>query len=113
MSTPNIKTLYLGGTRNPRTLYLTNVQGELVGVSSPVDVVRVFVGPPGPAPVPTARYDFTESEQWIINHNLGRYPIVQLFNAVNSKFEGEVSHFSNNQVRVTVRPATAGFALIS
>ena len=63
-------------------------------------------GPPGPAGPPgasAASYDFqqtTPATEWIVNHNLGHKPLVQVFSTGGVEVEAEVVHISNNQTRI-------------
>lgn len=47
---------------------------------------------------------------WIINHNLGFKPSVELFNAGYQEIDADIVHTSDNQVRVTLTVAITGFA---
>ena len=68
-------------------------------------------GPQGPAggsayihqqPLPAAT--------WVINHNLGYRPSVEILDSGSQEIEGEVSHPTVHQTVVTLSPATAGQA---
>jgi hypothetical protein len=50
------------------------------------------------------------STTWIINHNLGYHPAVQLRSVGNVVIGGDVSHPSINQARVDFAGAIAGSA---
>lgn len=50
------------------------------------------------------------SATWIINHNLGFRPSVELFDAGSQEFDGEISHPTVNQVVVSLTTAVSGFA---
>ena len=52
----------------------------------------------------------TPAITWTINHNLGRYPSVELFNSGMQEIDAEIAHPSINQTVVTLNPATAGLA---
>jgi hypothetical protein len=52
----------------------------------------------------------TPATTWTINHNLGRYPSVELFNSGMQEIDAEIAHPSVNQTLVTLNPATAGLA---
>jgi hypothetical protein len=70
-------------------------------------------GPAGPASGGLAAYVHTQSTPattWTINHNLGRYPSVELFNSGMQEIDAEIAHPSVNQTVVTLNPATAGLA---
>lgn len=53
------------------------------------------------------------STQWIINHNLGFKPLVQLFDTASQEFDGLITHASDNQVIATLTAAVAGFARLT
>jgi hypothetical protein len=52
----------------------------------------------------------TPATTWTINHNLGHYPSVELFNTGMQEIDAEIAHPSVNQTVVTLKPATAGLA---
>ena len=52
----------------------------------------------------------TPATTWTINHNLGRYPSVELFNSGMQEIDAEIAHPSTNQTVVTLIPAIAGLA---
>lgn len=61
-------------------------------------------------------YDFlqtTPASTWIINHNLGRAVVAQIFNEGASEVEAEWQQVSPNQVRVTFAAPAAGTARIT
>lgn len=67
------------------------------------------VGPPGRG----AGYDYVQSspsDNWVINHNLGYKPTVQVFTVGGLEIIGEIQHVSNNQVTVTFNTPLAGSA---
>lgn len=53
------------------------------------------------------------SDTWIINHNLGYRPSVELIDIGGLEIEGEVQHLSLNQTVVRFNVATAGFARLN
>lgn len=55
----------------------------------------------------------TPSQQWVINHNLGFKPAVELFNTGSQEIEGDVVHVSINQTVVSFTLGVAGFARLS
>lgn len=50
------------------------------------------------------------SLEWIVNHNLGYKPSVEVIDSNGNEMIADVSHVSNNQVRVTFLTATSGIA---
>ena len=80
-----------------------------------VQVVEVIhPGPQGPAGgVSYIHQQATPSSSWVINHNLGYRPAVELLDAGSQEIDGEVAHPSVNQTVVTLNPATAGLARLT
>lgn len=52
----------------------------------------------------------TPAAAWVINHNLGFKPAVQLFNTGSQEFDGLITHTSDNQTVATMTAPVAGFA---
>ena len=48
---------------------------------------------------------------WVINHNLGFFPTIQVFNADNVEIEGQVTQVSPNQATVSFLGNLTGYAL--
>lgn len=87
----------------------THIQWTLNGIDwidlVPLDDIR---GPTG-----AAAYVYTQttaSSSWVINHNLGRHPSVEVFDSLMQEIDAEVTHPSVNQTVVALNPATAGQA---
>lgn len=53
----------------------------------------------------------TAASTWVINHNLGFFPTVQVFNADNVEIEGRVTQVSLNQATVSFLGNLTGYAL--
>lgn len=77
----------------------------------------IAVGRQGPRGVDgvsgNAGYNYVQSSpsnNWIINHNLGYKPVVQVFNSGNMEIECAIVHVSNNQVQVPLVSAITGYA---
>lgn len=73
--------------------------------------------PSNPTPPPsggngTLRFDEASSTTWTINHGLGYYPMVQLFDASGNEIEGAITQVTDDVLIVTFNEATAGFALV-
>lgn len=51
--------------------------------------------------------------QWVINHNFGKFPIVQIIDSGSNVIEAEVIHPSLNQTVVKFTVATAGIAKLN
>lgn len=54
-----------------------------------------------------------EAEEWVINHNLGKYPVVVLVDSSNVVQIGTIQYTTLNQVRVTFTNAINGKAYLS
>lgn len=54
---------------------------------------------------------FTSSDQWVVQHNLGKYPIVQVMDTSFVEFKVLVSHDSVNQCTIDMNDAKAGWAI--
>ena len=53
----------------------------------------------------------TAASTWVINHNLGFFPTIQVFNANNVEIEGRVTQVSLNQATVSFLGNLTGYAL--
>ncbi len=68
----------------------------------------------GPAGAPAYVHNqSTQAGTWVINHNLGYKPAVEVYDSGSSEMIAEVAHPTVNQAVVTVNPATAGFARLT
>jgi hypothetical protein len=89
---------------------------QVVEITAPsaVEVVEVIhPGPQGPSGTSFEYQQPTPSTTWVINHNLGYRPTVELLDAGSQEIDGAVSHPSINQTIVTLNPATAGTARLT
>lgn len=76
-----------------------------------VEVVEVIhPGPQGPAGVSYTHQQLAATTTWIINHNLGYRPAVELLDTGGQEIDGDIAHPSVNQTVITLNPATAGIA---
>ena len=88
-----------------------NGSSTVVTVPVTSTVTAVTQGPQGPSGA--AAFVFTQptaAATWIINHNLGYRPSVELLDAGSQEIDGDVAHPSVNQTVVTLNPASAGLA---
>lgn len=104
--------------------YLFELEGTpdvtLVGTQNFVDFESAYVlqgpqGEPGP-PGEASSYEHiqnTPATQWVINHNLGYYPSVELLTVGGKEFEADVTHTTPNQVVVNSLIAIAGRARLT
>jgi len=64
----------------------------------------------------TERYTYAQSinqPTWVIDHNLGFYPNVQVYDSDYEEIFAEVKHPSQNQTEVNFTGTTAGYAVLS
>lgn len=93
--------------------------GTIQIVDTSIAQVTVMGGVPGPQGEPGAAgsgFSFvqsTPSVTWIINHNLGFNPSIDLFSIGGMEMLGEVVHTSINQIIVNFNEAIAGFARLN
>lgn len=99
-------------------------------IVTPPPVVEVLVAPPpvcevivtpgqGPAGPPgtaggAARYIYTQASAatpWIVNHNLGVRPVIDIVDAGGSQVLAEIIHISNNQAKVYFASPATGQAI--
>lgn len=81
--------------------------------TAPATIKISTQGPQGPAGTGYIHTQVTPSATWIINHNLGFRPAVELLDTGGQEIDGEVAHPSINQAVVTLNPATAGLARLT
>ena len=101
---------------------VVQIKIEETNVVQTVDTERIVIreiggqGPRGPAGTGsggTSSYEHFQliaSNQWIINHNLGYKPLVQVFNSGSSHIDVEAIHTSDNQVIIYLNTPITGFA---
>lgn len=73
-------------------------------------------GPSGPPGQGSDTLEFTQavaSDTWVINHNFGWKPNVQILSVGGRELLAEVLHVSVNQVQVFFDTPQAGLALLS
>jgi hypothetical protein len=87
-------------------------------VQSPPEIKSTLVvgqgpaGASGGASLPPFQF-LTPIATWVINHNLGRRPLVGVFSVGGVEMMAEVIHTSVNQVQVIFDNVTAGYAVCS
>jgi hypothetical protein len=67
-------------------------------------------------PVVLKTFDFTQeqpSDEWLIVHNLGFYPSVELFSSSRAEIDGDVVHVNVNSLRVFFNLPITGFARLN
>lgn len=94
--------------------YIDTLTGNLYGPKvnglwgNPIYNISPGVGVPAYVHTQT-----TPSTSWVINHNLGFRPSVELLDSGSQEIDAEVSHPSANQTVVTLKVATAGLARLT
>lgn len=118
----------------PQVITVDAITQQIISVTTPTNTVSIInagpqgprgfdglVGPAGPAGsggsgTINAGYNHTQasaSTLWIINHNLGYKPSVQMFNTGGLEVLGEIQHVSDNQTTVTFNTIVAGIARLT
>ena len=70
--------------------------------------------PPPPAPIDPRVFSFASPlSVWVINHNLGFKPSVELWDLAGREVEGDVTHSSDNQLQVSWITPQAGTARLT
>lgn len=77
----------------------------------------VTVGIPGPPGTSGsgAAYTHTQSSaavEWIVNHNLGKYPMVSVLSVGLREMDADVQHVSVNQTRIRFATPMSGLAML-
>jgi hypothetical protein len=78
--------------------------------------LRGIQGLPGPAGPPSPTHTHNQpsaATTWIMNHNLGFRPSVELFNTGAQEIEADVFHPSVNQAVAVFTTPVAGFARLN
>lgn len=101
------------------TVEVASAADAVVEVTAPAAplIVEINVpgpqGPPGDAGSTYVHTQETPSVTWIINHNLGIKPSVELLNSGSQEIEGDVVHTSSNQVIVSFTSPISGLARLT
>lgn len=89
---------------------VTSFYSGLVGPAGPAGPVGP-VGPAGPAAEVFEYSPPTAQAEWVLNHNFGRLPVVQVLSPGGFEVEAEVAHVSLNQARVYFNQPQQGTAI--
>lgn len=97
------------------TITVTDGDNGTTVVTVPVTntVTATTVGPQGPSGAGYLHQQTSSSTTWVINHNLGFRPAVELFDSGSQEIDGDVAHPSVNQAIITLSPATTGTARLT
>jgi hypothetical protein len=68
--------------------------------------------------VDSSQFSFTYpqnavSNNWVIAHNLGYYPNIQIFDSANNMVEGDVAHSNTSSLTVSFSVGLSGIAYLS
>lgn len=90
---------------------LVRVNGETrqlsAGDTLPADVI------PPSDPGITLTFNFPLQLQWIVNHNLGRRPAVEVYTSGGALMFADVLHLNTNAVQITFDEPISGFVVIT
>ena len=97
-----------------------NVQFSSQGLAGPAGIqgsqgVPGPIGPVGPAPL-VETYIFTQSQPastWVIAHNLGRYPSVDVADSTGREEIGEVQYVDGNNLNLFFSAPFSGEAYLN
>lgn len=79
--------------------------------ANPVDGSIEFINPQTILSTQTYRHDQgIASEQWIINHNLGRIPSVTISDSAGTEYEAEIIHIDSNSLIINFSAPFQGYA---
>lgn len=96
--------------RAVQTVAVAGAAAVLVARQESVQVLTA--GTQGPAGAPGAsgfsQTFGTPALSWVVNHNLGRFPILQILSMGNVEIEAEVVHVSVNQLVIYFAGLQAG-----
>lgn len=74
--------------------------------------LRGLSGPVGPAAGPVAWSPVVASASWLIPHNLGHRPVVNVLDSAGETIGCKVEHMDINTLLISFRSATGGTALL-
>lgn len=80
------------------------------GQADGVVIIETQAGPPGESLIGFLFSQMQPSTTWLINHNLGYRPTVELLDATNREIDGDVYHTTINQTTVLFNIPVAGTA---
>ncbi|MEI9964364.1 MAG: hypothetical protein WDM92_06330 [Caulobacteraceae bacterium] len=96
-------------------VYLSDIVVDADAGGSIIDIGVALDGPPGPPGTGGGVADFIFTQAfpatpWVVNHNLGRKPLVAVLDVGGNEVEAAVQHISVNQLRVSFAAPQAGSA---
>lgn len=115
--TPETSTVQLDLAGRYRFKLVGSIDNTLLtGNPTPYRAIQNAAPAPNPQPQPGSAYVHTQSTpstEWIINHNLGFRPAVELLTVGGMEFDAEVVHITANQTRVRNTIPMAGTARLT
>ena len=84
---------------------LARAEQGMVGPPGPTGPI----GPSGPAYAGLQILQPTPALEWVLNHNLGRTPLIQALSPGGLELTGEVHHISPNQTRLRFSSVQTGY----
>lgn len=99
-------------------------RGNSVEVGTPnssIEVTQVttgLTGAPGDTVAGTGDRTFVHSQSpasdlWTVNHNLSKYPSVDVFDSAGDQVDGEVRHINENSLRIVFSAPFSGVAYLN
>lgn len=64
-------------------------------------------------PTNALTFNFPLQPQWIVNHNLGRRPAVEVYTSGGALMFADVLHLNTNAVQITFDEPISGFVVIT
>lgn len=95
---------------------------KAIVISAPLTPVAITVGiqgpegiqgPPGASGGVYLHEQASASDLWVMNHNLGHRPIIELFTIGGLGMDGSIVHINNNQAQVLFSSPIAGYATLA
>lgn len=91
-------------------IYTADLEVNWLAIDTPIYGIN-----PGPGNLPIARpvsYAFINLDTWVINHNLGYYPNVQVFDEDGIEMEAQIDQTSTTVTTITFSEPKSGFAVV-
>lgn len=104
---------WVGGSGSPPAIggYIGN-NGIVLSITDAINI-RGEKGEQGEPSPSYLHSQSTDSDSWLINHNLNAYPQIQLFSLGWVKIYADEQHLSLNTTRVSFSNPTTGYAILS
>jgi hypothetical protein len=111
----------IAGVGEPAGIKLTVAQPDYtpkaIVISEPAPPpIAITVGIQGPPGIGSPLYLHEQAAAdllWVINHNLGHRPIIELFTTGGLGMDGSIVHINSNQTQVQFASPIAGYATLA